>query len=400
MKKLEQLYEGKAKKVFATDDPNVVLVDYKDDATAFNGLKKGTIMGKGVINNRVTNFLMKMLEKNGIPTHYIEEISDRETLVKKVHIVPLEVIVRNIAAGSLSKRLGLPEGTKLKQTVLEYCYKDDELGDPMVNEYHIMAMGWVSKPVLDQIAAYALRINELLTAYLKEVNIELIDFKLEFGITNDGQLVLADEINRTSPKTQSALLEVMEEQQVTVDGVTHPVPQPFIVLATQNPGEFVGTYPLPEAQMDRFFLRLSIGYPTIEQEMDVLERYSGVVKPMATLSPVCSAADVIAMQEMVTQIYCSPEVRSYVATIAAATRQDAALQLGASTRAAIALIHGAQACALLAGRDYIVPEDVQHMAVQVLAHRLVLSPEARMKGVTPESVVRRIIQNTPVPVKL
>ena len=213
-------------------------------------------------------------------------------------------------------------------------------------------------------------------------------------------IVLADEINRTSPKTQSALLEVMEEQQVTVDGVTHPVPQPFIVLATQNPGEFVGTYPLPEAQMDRFFLRLSIGYPTIEQEMDVLERYSGVVKPMATLSPVCSAADVIAMQEMVTQIYCSPEVRSYVATIAAATRQDAALQLGASTRAAIALIHGAQACALLAGRDYIVPEDVQHMAVQVLAHRLVLSPEARMKGVTPESVVRRIIQNTPVPVKL
>ena len=146
------------------------------------------------------------------------------------------------------------------------------------------------------------------------------------------QVVLADEINRTSPKTQSALLEVMEEQQVTVDGVTHPVPQPFIVLATQNPGEFVGTYPLPEAQMDRFFLRLSIGYPTIEQEMDVLERYSGVVKPMATLSPVCSAADVIAMQEMVTQIYCSPEVRSYVATIAAATRQDAALQLGASTR--------------------------------------------------------------------
>ena len=213
-------------------------------------------------------------------------------------------------------------------------------------------------------------------------------------------LFLADELNRATSRTQSALLEAMEEGGVTVDGVTHPVPQPFIVLATQNPGEFVGTYPLPEAQMDRFFLRLSIGYPTIEQEMDVLERYSGVVKPMATLSPVCSAADVIAMQEMVTQIYCSPEVRSYVATIAAATRQDAALQLGASTRAAIALIHGAQACALLAGRDYIVPEDVQHMAVQVLAHRLVLSPEARMKGVTPESVVRRIVQNTPVPVKL
>ncbi|MGN1019586.1 MAG: phosphoribosylaminoimidazolesuccinocarboxamide synthase [Aristaeellaceae bacterium] len=195
MKKLQQLYEGKAKKVFATDDPDVVLVSYKDDATAFNGLKRGTITGKGVINNRVTNFLMQMLERNGIPTHYLEEISDRETLVKKVQIVPLEVIVRNIAAGSLSKRLGLPEGTKLKSTVIEYCYKDDELGDPMVNEYHIMAMGWVSKPVLDQIAAYALKINRLLSDFLRQSEIELIDFKLEFGITSDGTLVLADEIS-------------------------------------------------------------------------------------------------------------------------------------------------------------------------------------------------------------
>ena len=198
MKKLEQLYEGKAKKVFATDDPGVVLVEYKDDATAFNGLKKGTIQGKGVINNRVTNFLMKMLEKNGIPTHYIEEISDRETLVKKVTIVPLEVIVRNIAAGSLSKRLGLPEGTKLKKTVLEYCYKNDDLGDPMVNEYHIAAMGWVSDEDLKKIAEYSFKINQLLSAYLKDLNIELIDFKLEFGKTQDGQLVLADEI---SPET-------------------------------------------------------------------------------------------------------------------------------------------------------------------------------------------------------
>lgn len=195
MKKLEQLYEGKAKKVFATDDSGVVLVEYKDDATAFNGLKKGTIQGKGVINNRVTNFLMKMLEKNGIPTHYIEEISDRETLVKKVTIVPLEVIVRNIAAGSLSKRLGLPEGTKLKKTVLEYCYKNDDLGDPMVNEYHIAAMGWVSDEDLKKIAEYSFKINQLLSAYLKDLNIELIDFKLEFGKTQDGQLVLADEIS-------------------------------------------------------------------------------------------------------------------------------------------------------------------------------------------------------------
>ena len=214
------------------------------------------------------------------------------------------------------------------------------------------------------------------------------------------QVVLADEINRTSPKTQSALLEVMEEQQVTVDGVTHPLPKPFIVLATQNPGEFVGTYPLPEAQMDRFFLRISIGYPTVEQEMDVLERYSGVVKPMATIEPVCSAQDIIALQEMVKQVYCSPEVRMYVATLVAATRQEPALALGASTRAAIALIHGAQACALLAGRDYIIPEDVQHMAIPVLSHRLVLSPESRMKGITAQSVVMKVLKSTSVPVKL
>ena len=214
------------------------------------------------------------------------------------------------------------------------------------------------------------------------------------------QVILADEINRTSPKTQSALLEVMEEKQVTVDGVTHPLPQPFIVLATQNPGEFVGTYPLPEAQMDRFFLRIALGYPTIEQEMDVLERYSGSVKPMASLEPVCSAEDVIALQDMVTTIYCSPEVRSYVATLAAATRQEPALQLGASTRAAIALIHGAQACALLDGRDFILPEDVQHMALPVLSHRVVLNPEARMKGVSAEQVLMTILKNVAVPVKL
>ncbi len=195
MKKTEQMYEGKAKKVFATDDPNFCIVSYKDDATAFNGLKKGTILGKGAINNRVTNYLMKLLEKNGIPTHFVEELSDCETVVKKVSIVPLEVIVRNIAAGSLAKRLGLPEGTKLKRTVLEYCYKDDDLGDPMVNEYHILAMEYCTKEELDLIAKYALKINDILTDYLKDVNIELIDFKLEFGKTPDGTIVLADEIS-------------------------------------------------------------------------------------------------------------------------------------------------------------------------------------------------------------
>ena len=189
------LYEGKAKKVFSTDDPNVYLVRYKDDATAFNGQKKGTITGKGAINNRVTNHLMRMLETKGIPTHFLEEISDTETLVKKVAIVPLEVIVRNVAAGSLAKRLGLAEGVKLDKTVLEYCYKDDALGDPMVNEYHIAAMGWAAEDELKLISEYALRVNEALREYLKDLNIDLIDFKLEFGRTADGTIVLADEIS-------------------------------------------------------------------------------------------------------------------------------------------------------------------------------------------------------------
>ena len=195
MKKMEQMYEGKAKKVFATDDPGLVLVDYKDDATAFNGLKKGTIAGKGAINNRVTNYLMQMLETKGIPTHFVEELSDRETVVKKVHIVPLEVIIRNIAAGSMSKRLGIPEGKVLPVTVLEYSYKDDELGDPMVNSYHIAAMGWATEEEMDLICRYSLKVNDVLTAYLKDLNIELIDFKLEFGKTADGTIVLADEIS-------------------------------------------------------------------------------------------------------------------------------------------------------------------------------------------------------------
>ena len=195
MEKSTQMYEGKAKKVYATANPDYCIVSYKDDATAFNGLKKGTILGKGAINNRVTNHLMRLLEKEGIPTHLVEELNDRETLVRRVQIVPLEVIVRNIAAGSLSKRLGLPEGMRLSRTVLEFCYKDDELGDPMVNEYHIAAMGWADEATMRQITDYALRINDILVRYFKPLHIDLIDFKLEFGITSDGTLVLADEIS-------------------------------------------------------------------------------------------------------------------------------------------------------------------------------------------------------------
>ena len=195
IEKKEHLYEGKAKKVFATNDPNLVIVSYKDDATAFNGVKRGTIVGKGVVNNRMSNYLMEKLEKEGIPTHYVEELNERETLVKKVKIVPLEVIVRNVAAGSLAKRLGLEEGVPMKRTVLEYCYKCDELNDPMVNDYHILAMEYCTKEELDTIASMSFKINEFLKAYFKSINVDLIDFKLEFGKTADGQIVLADEIS-------------------------------------------------------------------------------------------------------------------------------------------------------------------------------------------------------------
>ena len=214
------------------------------------------------------------------------------------------------------------------------------------------------------------------------------------------QIVLADEINRTSPKTQSALLEVMEERQVTVDGVTYPLARPFMVLATQNPVDFVGTYPLPEAQMDRFFMRISIGYPTVEDEMDILARYCGASAPMQTLSAVCSAEDVLSMQQQVKGTYASPEVRAYVAAICAATRNTPYLTLGASTRAAIALVRAAQGNALLCGRDYIIPEDVQRMAAPVLCHRFVLSADARMRGYTEQQVLSELMGGVRIPVRL
>lgn len=194
MKKVDLLYEGKAKKVYTTEDPDVLIVDYKDDATAFNGIKKGTITGKGAINNRMTNFMFQMLEKAGIPTHYVKELSDRETAVKKVEIVPLEVIVRNVAAGSFSKRLGIEEGFKLLAPTLEFSYKDDDLGDPMINDYFAIAIGAATREEIDKITEYAFKINEIMKDYFLTKDIDLIDFKLEFG-RYKGEIILADEIS-------------------------------------------------------------------------------------------------------------------------------------------------------------------------------------------------------------
>ena len=190
----EQLYEGKAKKVFATDDPDLCVVSYKDDATAFNGKKKGTIVGKGVVNNRMSNFMFKMLEENGLHTHYVEELNDRDTVVKKVEIVPLEVIVRNRAAGSFSKKYGVPEGSDLASPILEFDYKSDPLDDPLVNNYHILALGLATQEEIDTIASMALKIDQLMIDFFKKCNVELVDFKLEFGRFH-GEIVLADEIS-------------------------------------------------------------------------------------------------------------------------------------------------------------------------------------------------------------
>jgi len=194
MKKMEMLYEGKAKKVFTTDMEDVLIVDYKDDATAFNGEKKGTIVGKGVVNNRMTNHIFKMLEEKGIPTHFVEELSDRETAVKKVEIVPLEVIVRNVAAGSFSKKLGIEEGFRLLAPTLEFSYKNDELGDPMINDYYAIAIGAATREEIDRITELVFKINEILVAYFAEKKIDLIDFKVEFG-RYKGEIILADEIS-------------------------------------------------------------------------------------------------------------------------------------------------------------------------------------------------------------
>ena len=194
--KKEQLYEGKAKKVFATNDPDVVLVAYKDDATAFNGVKRGTIVGKGVINNRMSNFLMgKLLEPKGVATHFVEELNDRETVVKKVQIVPLEVIIRNISAGSFAKRYGVEEGIVFDEPTIEFSYKNDDLGDPLLNTYHALALKLATKEEIETIKSMAFQVNDALKAYFKTLGIDLVDFKLEFGRLSDGTIVLADEIS-------------------------------------------------------------------------------------------------------------------------------------------------------------------------------------------------------------
>ena len=275
----------------------------------------------------------------------------------------------------------------------------------MVNEYHIMAMGLVSKPVLDQIAAYALRINELLMAYVKEGNIELIDFKLEFGITNDGQLVLADEINRSPAKVQSALLEAMQERQVTIGDNTYPLPQPFLVLATQNPLEQEGTYPLPEAQVDRFMLKAKISYPKKQEERDIVRmNLSGAGMPQ--VNKVISPEDIIKARKVVEDVYMDEKIEKYIIDIIFATREPAEYNLqklqnliayGGSPRASISLAKAARAYAFIRRRGYVIPEDVRAVCHDVLRHRIGLTYEAEAENITSEEIITDILNNVIVP---
>ena len=394
MGKLEKLYEGKAKKVFSTENPDYCIVSYKDDATAFNGEKKGTIIGKGVVNNRMSNFMFKLLEEKGIPTDFVEELNDRDTVLKKVEIVPLEVIVRNKAAGSLSKRLGLPEGTPMKTPVLEFCYKNDELGDPMVNEYHILAAGFATKEEIDTISKYALKINEIMIDFFKECKVDLIDFKIEFG-RYKGQILLADEINRATPRTQSALLECMEEHQVTVDGETRKLGFPFIVIATQNPIETAGTYQLPEAQLDRFLLQISMGYPKQNEELEIIKRFM-TDSPLESLSAVCNADDVKGMVKEAEGVHVDEAIMNYIVDIADKTRNNINIAIGVSTRGVINMVKAVKAYAYINGRNYVVPEDVYNLAIPVFAHRILLS-----RGISDsahrEDVMREVIGQCKVP---
>ena len=218
MEKKEQLYEGKAKKVFATDDPNLVIVDYKDDATAFNGLKKGSIAGKGVINNVMSNHMFQLLEKQGVPTHFVEQLSERETLVKKVSIVPLEVIIRNISAGSFAKRFGVEEGIVFDEPTIEFSYKNDDLGDPLMNAYHAVALKAATREEIETIKSMAFKVNEVMKQYFDSLNVILVDFKLEFGKTADGKIVLADEISPDTCRDLGGVEEAYQEIMKRVMG--------------------------------------------------------------------------------------------------------------------------------------------------------------------------------------
>ena len=398
MQKLEQLYEGKAKKVFRTDDPELYIVDYKDDATAFNGQKKGTIVGKGVVNNKMSNYLCSILEEKGIPTHFVEELNDRETLVKKVSIVPLEVIIRNISAGSFAKRYGVAEGIVFDEPTIEFSYKNDQLHDPLLNAYHARALGLATETEIETIKRYAFQINELLREFFLERKVKLVDFKMEYGRLADGTIVLADEINRATPKTQSALLEAMQEHTVTVMGVSRKMKEPFFVLATQNPIEQDGTYPLPEAQMDRFMFNLIVPNPGLDELMQIVDMTQKTMAEVADAA--CSGEQLLEMRATASQIPVANEVMRYAMTLCSATHADSEcaseaakkyVRLGASPRAGQALISAAKVRALMQGRYNVAYSDVNALALPVLRHRMKLNFEAIADRVPADDIVRMIV---------
>ena len=398
MARRKKLYEGKAKIIYEGPEPGTVVQYFKDDATAFNNKKKGTITGKGVLNNRISEYLMLKLGEIGIPTHFVRRLNMREQLVRHVEIIPIEVVMRNVAAGSLSNRFSIPEGTPLPRSIIEYYYKNDELDDPMITEEHITAFGWATISEIDEILNLSLRINDFLSGLMLGIGIRLVDFKMEFGRIyhedGDVQIVLADEINRASPRTQSVLLEAMAEGQVSIDGNLMNLEALFFVIATQNPVEYQGTFPLPEAQLDRFLMCLKIGYPGYLKELDIAAARQ---RTAAQLQALVTEDELLELFQNVAALVVAPEILQYAVNITTATRANPDFVLGASPRASMDLVKAGRALAYIRQRDYVIPDDIKELAPWILGHRLILSAEARMEKKDVYRIITQLLKQVHVP---
>ena len=399
MEKLEKLYEGKAKQLYATEDPEVLWVEYKNSATAGDGEKKEDFAGKGRLNNLITTLIFDLLKKRGIDSHLVARVGETSQLVKKVTMFPLEIVLRNTAAGHFCSRLGVEEGIELKEPVLEYFLKNDELHDPFVNDDDLVALDVCTREDLAEIAPLARRINEALIEIFAKIDVKLVDFKIEMGRTSDGTLLLADEINRTPPKTQSALLEAMEEQQVSADGKVYPLPEPFFVLATQNPIEQEGTYQLPEAQQDRFMFSLRIDYPDFDSELRVMCETTGSAqqKPEKAIT----AAELIAFQNAIRCIPVPESVAKFAVRLVRASRPGSPEKLefvekyvkwGAGPRACQYLALAGKALAALDGRFNVSEEDILKAAPPVMRHRLLLNFRAKSEGVDADRIIQGLVK--------
>ena len=397
MQKQAELYRGKAKTVYSTENPDLLVLEFRNDTSAGDGARIEQFDRKGMVNNKFNHFIMTKLAEAGIPTQMEALLSDTECLVKKLDMVPVECVIRNRAAGSLVKRLGIEEGIELNPPLFDLFLKNDAMHDPMVNESYCETFGWVSKENLARMQELTYKANDVLKKLFDDAGLILVDFKLEFGITNDGQLVLADEINRATPKTQSALLEAMQEHTVTGGSQTYRLEEPFFVLATQNPLETEGTYPLPEAQMDRFLFKLDVAFPNKEELMKiVLTTTDGKVH---RASKVMDGKRLLQMREIAQQVPVAEPVAEYLMDLILKTHPENPeapevvrqyVRYGASPRGAQAVLQAARIFALLAGRYHVAYEDIKQAAKPALRHRIFLNFEGMAEGKTSDEIIEAL----------